>query len=70
MSPSLMSSSCPSHLPKECQLQLQSSSRDSYLSQMSQLEQKCSTAFRQTSQVTEQMERLESNGELRGFFNR
>jgi len=39
------------------------SSRDSHLSQMSQLEQKCSTAFKQAAEATEQMERIEANGE-------
>ena len=29
---------------------------------MSQLEQKCSTAFKQAAEATEQMERIDSNG--------
>lgn len=47
---------------QERQLHLQTSSRDSYLSQMNQLDHNCSTALRQAEDISEQMERLEANG--------
>ena len=47
---------------QERQLHLQTSSRDSYLSQVNQLDQNCSTALRQADDISEQMERLEANG--------
>lgn len=49
--------------PQEHKLQLHSLSRESYLSQLSQLEERCSGAFKQAAGIAEQIERLEGNGE-------
>lgn len=48
---------------QERQLQLQSSSRDSYLTKMAQLEEKCSTLFKTAESATESITTLEANGE-------
>ncbi len=44
------------------QLQLQSSSRDGYLSQMNDLDEKFSAVLKQADFISEQMEKLEANG--------
>ena len=47
---------------QERQLHLQSSSRDTYLSQMSELDHKCFTILKQAEDVSEQIEKLTTNG--------
>ena len=47
---------------QERQLQLHASSKENYLSQVSQLEQNCLTVSKEANEVIEQMERLEANG--------
>ena len=49
---------------QERMLQLYNTSRDSIVSQITQLEQNCSTAFSKVSEITEQIEKLGSNGML------
>ena len=47
---------------QERQLQLHASSKENYLSQVSQLEQNCLMVSKEANEVIEQMERLEANG--------
>ena len=49
---------------QERQLQLHASSKENYLSQVSQLEQNCLTVSKEANEVIEQMERLEANGTI------
>lgn len=44
------------------QLQLQSSSRDGYLSQMNDLDENVGAVLKQADVISEQMEKLETNG--------
>lgn len=49
---------------QERQIQLHFSSRDDYLSKMTQLEVKCSSLFKIAEDTSEHIERLEANGKL------
>ena len=51
------------------QLQLQSSSRDGYLSQMNDLDEKFGAVLKQADFISEQMEKLEANGIYSGTSN-
>lgn len=48
---------------QERQIQLQTSSRDNYLSKMAQLEEKCASLFKVAEDTKEHLDTLEANGE-------
>lgn len=48
---------------QERQIQLQTSSRDNYLSKMVQLEEKCASLFKVAEDTKEHLDTLEANGE-------
>ena len=56
---------------QERQLQLQSSSRDNYLTKMTQLEEKCATLFKMAESASENVTILEANGNnIMGHLNK